>query len=119
MVVWLHTEVEAMEVHMGLVAGHMELVGRKELLVDMEQGSATENVLRNFAEEDRHLVAVRSSAEEDIVPGLEQDIVVADRKELADHKELVGRREVVGGVPGLGFRNSCCSTWCLRMHLQM
>ena len=102
-----------MEIHMGLVAGHMELVGRKELLVDMEQGSETENVLRNFAEEDRHLVAVRSSAEEDIVPGLEQDIVVADRK------GLVGRREVVGGVPDLGFRNSCCSTWCLRMHLQV
>ena len=102
-----------MEIHMGLVAGHMELVGRKELLVDMEQGSETENVLRNFAEEDRHLVAVRSSAEEDIVPGLEQDIVVADRK------GLVGRREVVGGVPDPGFRNSCCSTWCLRMHLQI
>lgn len=102
-----------MEIHMGLVAGHMELVGRKELLVDMEQGSETENVLRNFAEEDRHLVAVRSSAEEDIVPGLEQDIVVADRK------GLVGRREVVGGVPDLGFRNSCCSTWCLKMHLQV
>lgn len=102
---------------MGLVAGHMELAGRKEPLVDMEQGSGTENVLRNLAEEDRHPVAVRSSAEEGIVPGLEQDIVVAGRKELADHKELVGRREVVGGVPDLGFRNSCCSTWCLKVHL--
>jgi len=102
-----------MEIHMGLAAGHMELVGRKEPLVDMEQGSETENVLRNFAEEDKHLVAVRSLAEEGIGPGLEQDIVVADRK------ELVGRREVVGGVPDLGFRNSCCSTWCLRMHLQV
>jgi hypothetical protein len=113
MVVWLHTEVEAMEIHMGLVVGHMELVARKELLVDMEQGNETENVLRNFAEEDRHLVAVHSSAEEGIVPGLEQDIVVADRTELADHKELVGHMEVVGGVPDLGSRNSCCSTWCL------
>ncbi len=106
-----------MEIHMGLGAGHMELVGRKELLVDKEQGSEPENVLRNFAEEDMHLVAVRSSAEEGIVPGLEQDVVVAGRKELADHKELAGRREVVGGVPDLGFRDSCCSTSCLRMHL--
>lgn len=108
-----------MEIHMGLAAGHMELVGRKEPLVDMEQGSETENVLRNFAEEDRHLVAVRSLAEEGIGPGLEQDIVVAGRKELADHKELVGRREVVGGVPDLGFRNSYCWTWWLKMHLQV
>ena len=102
-----------MEIHMELVAGHMEP------LVDMEQGSETENVLRNFAEEDRHLVAVRSSAEEGIVLDPEPDMVVAGRKELADHMELVGRREVVGGVPDLGFRYSCCSTWCLKMHLQV
>jgi hypothetical protein len=106
----LRREAGVMENHMGLVAGHMELVadhtelvvGHRGVVVDMGLGSAPENDLRNFAEEgtgfDSHPVAVHSSAEE--------DIVVADRKELVGRIVVV----VVVGTLGPGLRNSRCPT---------
>jgi hypothetical protein len=104
----LHREVGVIESHTGLVAGHTEVVvghrdlaaGRREVVVDMGLGSVPENDLRNFAEEgtgfDSHPVAVRNSAEEDIV--------------AADRKELVGRIVAVVGSLDPGLRNSRCPT---------
>jgi len=108
MLVRLRKEVEEMEgdVVLGLAEGMESLVVGRVAVVDMELGSVPESDLRSSAEEgtdfDSLPVVVRNSepedivVEEDIVPGLEGDIV-------AGHKELVGGAEA-------DLRNSRYST---------